>query len=231
MINLTEQREGRRALVSPDRDVDGGRADSVRQRGGRHALFCQRRTIHPLTMSLPLCALPPSIASHRIARANAMREVCIRCAQQKLILVRTFGKEERWMELEAKKGWVQRREGGRPSTSIHCTFSPSVALKGRMRKEGQQLGRRAGSHACFVTRPCHARPSARPGMCFYDGNIFAAQRVPSRESQLLYSPPTLPSLCSSTAPSHVPPIDILFHHPLVYEFPTGWRASCNETSP
>ena len=158
---------------------------SVRQRG-RHALFCQRRTIHPLTMSLPLCALPPSIASHRTCECHArgMHKMCTAETD-----TRTHLREGREMDGVGGKRKGGCRGGGRPSTSIHCTFSPSVALEGRMRKEGQQLGRRAGSHACFVTRPCHARPSARPGMCFYDGNIFAAQRVPSRESQLLYSPP------------------------------------------
>ena len=230
MINLTEQREGRRALVSPDRDVDGGRADSVRQRGGRHALFCQRRTIHPLTMSLPLCALPPSIASHRTCECHArgMHKMCTAETD-----TRTHLREGREMDGVGGKERVGAEEGGRAPIDLHPLHLLSFRCPGGEDEEGRPATWEAGRQPCMLCYsplPCPCA-SARPGMCFYDGNIFAAQRVPSRESQLLYSPPTLPSLCSSTAPSHVPPIDILFHHQLVYEFPTGWRASCNETSP
>ena len=72
-------------------------------------------------------------------------------------------------------GWSQRNIKGcrtRPSASIAPSFIP-LRERGRRRPTTWE----AGSNACFVAHLCLPACLPCPGMCFYDGNIFAAQRV------------------------------------------------------
>ena len=139
-----------------------------RPRDSRHVLFCQRCTIVPLSLSLSLCAFL------RIARAHAMREVCIRCAQgeQKLIFAHTLRKRDG----AGGKGWMQKAPLGRPPLPLHLlSFHRASGDSGE--EEGWQLGRQAAMQALLL---------ALARECAFTMAIYSPHKEVLRENLNLY---------------------------------------------
>ena len=119
----------------------------------------------------PLCARCPALLhSHR------GREVCTRCAQGERAEtdIRAHLEEEGWPVAVAWLGMEPEEYQGMQNAPIglHRTFFHSVARA--REEEADNLG---GGQQCMLCGSPVPACLPCPGMCFYDGNIFAAQRV------------------------------------------------------
>ena len=139
-----------------------------------------------------------------------------------LIFARTLRKRDGWPVAVAWLGMEPEEYQGMQNAPIglHRTFFHSVARA--REEEADNLG---GGQQCMLCGSPVPACLPCPGMCFYDGNIFAAQRVSCAcESLNLYVFPVRvrSSLSLHFLFSPFPSIDILFHPSLVCNFQPGF---------